>query len=295
MSLHRPFSIIINMDIIISSPMARKIKPMDEVEIGDEGDDSAPSYPLPPPPGGMPPYPQSGYPPPGMPAPPPTRKPVIAGILLIVAALIMIGYSAYQLTLDEDDYSEVVNTSLSTTTTANVDISGTVVDSNNTPMAGVDLRIVFDRKNINTTTDEAGEFTLKSVPTGKQIIVISKANYSTINHKIFVETSEYRNYEDYDLIFEMEEGQGVVQSGDYKSQLAGTLTAIMRICALIAIIVSVLMIVAGYFVRKRQKRVLGMIACVMGIIFGLGAIYIPTVLSIIALYMIIKSKYEFQK
>ena len=275
--------------------MARKIKPMGEVSRDETGGETPRSHPPPPPPGGIAPYPPMGYPPPGMPAPPPSNKPKIAGILLIISALIIIGYSVFLFTLDDDDYSEMMEASLSSQPEDEVDVAGTVYDENNTPMAGVNLRVALIDKNINTTTGEDGTFTLKEVPTGKQIIVISKDDYKTINHRIFVETSEYRNNEDYDLSFDMEEGEGVVQSGEYKSEFSGLLGTIFFFCSVVMIIFAVLMIASGVLITKRRFRPLGLFACVIGIIFGLSAFYIGTVLSIIALYLLIKSKHEFQR
>ena len=275
--------------------MARKIKPMDEVSSDGTGGETPRSHLPPPPPGGMPPYPPMGYPPSGMPAPPPTNKPKIAGILLIISALIIIGSSFIYFTMDDDDFSEMMETSLSSQPEDKVDVSGTVFDENNTPMAGVNLRVALIDKTINTTTDEDGTFTLKAVPTGKQIIVISKEDYRPINHRIFVETPEYRNNEDYDLTFEMEKGEGVVQSGEYKSEFSGLLGTIFLVCAVLMIVFAVLMIVSGVMVTKRRFRGLGLFACVIGIIFGLSAFYVGTALCIIALYLLIKSKHEFNK
>jgi len=277
--------------------MARKIKPMSEVGTDEAGQ----LPPPPPPPGQQAPYPGMQQPPPGIYPPygylqpPQTSKPKIAGILMIVSALVIIAYSGYLMTLDSDDLADAMELSLSSSAAAEVDVSGTVYNQNSTPIQNVKLTINLEDSIISDTTDADGKFTLRDVPTGRHIIIISADNYTTINHKMYVEQKEYRNYEDYDLSFEMQEGTGAVDTGDYDSEFVQMIGMVLMICASLMIVFSILIIVAAVFVIKRKMYMFGIAGCVIGIIFGFNAFFIGTILCIIALVLIIKSKGEFQK
>jgi len=274
--------------------MARKIRPMDEV--GTEGR----AAPPPPPPPGMPP-PPGGEIPVGYPAytqapqPPAKDHTRIAMILLLIAG-IMILISAYSmLMVDPSDYGSDISSSLGMygADDETVVLNGTVTDSAGEPIEGA--RVLVSGEDLWVYTDAGGSYTLEDVPVGGQTVTVTKDNYTTIEHKIFIDSEALggSSVDEIELSFTMTEGTGVKRTGSYESEFFDLMGSVLRICGALLIIGAVMVFLSAALCYLRRKYVLAMVGSIFGIIFGIS-LFIGTILSIIAIYLIYRSKHAFK-
>jgi hypothetical protein len=250
-----------------------------------------------PPPGGVP----MGYPVFTEPPRPPTKYPQIAGVLLIITALILVGYSYVLFMTDAEDYAEETTRSFQfySDSDGTVTLTGVVTDVDDEPIEGVFINVVHPdqletRHRLNATTDSNGTYEIEKVPTGKKLVTVSGENYTTIRHKIFVEADIENSRDEIELSFIMEKGTGVTNTGSYKSEIFDFINAFLTVCGSLFLIAAVMALIGAVFSFLRKRYYVVIIGCIFGILFGLSLI-IGTILSIIAFYMIVKSKAEFKK
>jgi hypothetical protein len=259
------------------------IKPMEDFS------DKGPASGAPPPPypdgqtlGAFPPY---SYPP-----KPPTNYGSIAGILLIIVGIILIFTGASIFMLDMDLILEETSSSGSSS-----NIVGEVTDENGEPLEDVELRVQgTDEISI---TNAQGEYILENVKEGKQVITVTKENYTTIEHKKYITSFDLEGTSvgDIEIDFTMRPGNGTEVSGDYEDEAVSFIETFLQVCAVLMMIVAVIAFIGAVFAIKRTKYYFVVIACVLGIIFGLGLIFIGSILSIIALVLAYMGRSEFKK
>jgi hypothetical protein len=244
------------------------------------------------PPRGADPGSFTGMPPPGFdpyaePPRPPSKYPKYGAILLIIAALTLVFPAYASFTLTQDTYMESTLDE-----SQRITVTGTIFTENYT---GIENASVWVVSHGETLTSDDGRFRLTELPPGKLTINIQKDGYKTIEHRIFLESALYGVGGDdkLDLEFIMTPGNGTVQSGNFDSETFKTLGPILKICGVGYIIAFILMIIAAVFGMQRRRFAFVIIGCVAGIFFGLNALFIGTVLSIIAVILFYKAKREF--
>jgi hypothetical protein len=227
---------------------------------------------------------------PGEPEVPRTNNLKIAGILLIVTALLCLIPAFELLTIEQDIVMDSYLEEADPPT-----IFGRVTTENLTAIENAEVRILGT--GLNTTTDFDGLFEITEVPPGKHIIIVSKDGFNSIEHKIYLDglIMGVMGKEEVELDFELTPGSGVETSGNYESEAFKTLESGLRGCGVAYIIAFVIILVGAVFSIKRKKFAIVILACIFGILFGLGAFYIGTILSIAAIVLVYKARKEFSK
>ena len=253
-----------------------------------------PSAPPPPPP----PYPY--YMPPIAP-PPRTARPAIAGVLLIITAILGLLTSCVlfnSVSVFEDSDEDVQFFGMSN----RADVTGTVIYED-TGMPAENVRVTIISENLSTTTDPYGHFAIRNVRTGRQEIMVEKVGYNTIILKTFIMPStggaddesggaDEDENDDLDNYFEFEltTGEGVINE---KGEGALTwLQNFMYGCGTVIIILSLLAIVGGVFAIKRKHFWFAALSGVFGL-FTIG-FFIGSILAFIALIVLFICRREFR-
>lgn len=215
---------------------------------------------------------------------PPSGKPKIAGVMLIVVAILgfafagtffFVGSMLGDLATQDDLFQDVEEKGI---------ITGTVEYVNGTPVSGVSVSVVG--KTAQATTDSSGDFTLKDVDMGTREILFEKAGHKTVRYTMFVVSGQQTE----PLDIEMETGTGEVEMND--SFTTGFLTDIMAICAVAIAIISIFPLLGGIMALQGKSFGLAILGGIIGI-FSIGFV-LGSILSIIALIMLFMSKEDFK-
>jgi hypothetical protein len=229
-----------------------------------------------------------------------SSKPSIAGAMLIIRAIAVIIIAVFMMStgiffgdLGEgfDPFQE----------DAKGDVHGYVMYTNQTPVEGASVSIVGET--LSATTDENGYYLIYNVPSGNQKVQVEKPGYNTIVYKTFVSPSDVnivthgngevdRDDRNGDLEsgnkinFTLTEGSETLERGEYPP--FEEIRNVMLVCAVVAIILAIIMIIGGFFAIKRQRYGLAILGSIIGII-SIG------ILPIIALFILLISREEFKK
>jgi hypothetical protein len=225
-----------------------------------------------------------------------TSKPSIAGALLIITAIIGFIFAGFA-GVAAAVFGDIEGMIGFFSGQDEVDIYGTITVENGTPVENVTVFIIDEE--IISHTDENGWYLLGNVPIGNQRIQVEKEGYNTIIYKSFVEPSNNTDSSDFDFgghsnneyNFVLEPGDSTIQKGSYTE--LSWLGPLLIVCAVIGFILAFLTLIGGIFSIKRKNLglvITGAIAGIFTLGFGLGSI-----LSIIALFIIILSRKEFKK
>jgi hypothetical protein len=172
------------------------------------------------------------------------------------------------------------------------DISGNVAFENGTPVENVSISIIGH--DLNTITDQNGNYVLLDVPIGNQKIKVEKEGYLTIIHRAFINSNNLdgknedpeinfnEENSDNEFDFELTPGTGESTTGSYMP--TEWIEGFLYFCAVVLIIISIFQFVGGYYAIKRKKFGLVLVSAILGI-FG--------ILAIIAIFILVLSRREF--
>jgi len=248
----------------------------------------------------MPPQPWPGYyaqPP----APRPPREPIVSnkpslvgGLLVLVGVLGIIMWS-----IGLAGFS-IFGDMMDGTGDGPFEINGVVEYTNGTGVAGANVTVVGT--SITTVTDNEGNFVLYNVPKGDQRIEVSKAGYVTLVRKVAVTgdlvsgwswTDSQGAHVGPELEFKLSPGTGRAEIGSFESDWEfGDVQAVVAVCAVIGIVLSLLAIIGGLNAFKKTNFgmvMLGTLAGLFTIGFGIGS-----VLAFVALFILLIASDEFK-
>jgi hypothetical protein len=231
--------------------------------------------------------------------PPPPRpkksssKPTIAGALLIITAIIGIiggfliiagGFFVGGIDEGNFDFFDLEDKG---------DISGRVTFLNGTGVESVNVTVVGTE--LTTQTDKDGFYIIYEAPIGNQEIKVEYEGYNTYIKKVVISSSEVDfTMEDEDFEtgnnfdFQITEGDQVIERGEYPPW--GLISGLIYTCAALIIIFSIVSLIGGISAIQRKRFGLAAVGAILGIFTIIGAIF-----SLIALFILIISKEEFQK
>lgn len=243
-------------------------------------------------------YPPYPYPYPYPPPPPPreSSKPSIAGALLVLVAIlgiifgILIGFMGNVLANIED--SDLFGAE------EKIDIKGKVIYDDGFAAENVTISIVGEP--LSTQTDVWGKFEIFDVPAGKHKIQVEKDGYNTIIHKAFISSQgdiwtwtggegEERPTNEFE--FKLNPGNDVENTGGYPP--FEMISTMLFVCAIMAIIFSIIALIGGYFALKRKNFPIAIIGAILGI-FSIG-FFLGSILAVIALFLLILARHDFKK
>ena len=206
---------------------------------------------------------------------PKSMKPVIAGILLIIIFISGIAMSGVLL-LSFDSLNKVSMPS---------EFKGKVVDESGKALEGIQIEVA-GHPELNTTTDEKGYFIIKNITSGKQELHLTGEGYKSLNAEIFVLPWNITIYSEK---FVMKEGNGEIE----QKSLIIKLFEFGPLLSSIIIVLSVGALIGGILAITRKYFVIAMIGTVIGIIAGFFTL-IGIVLGLAALILLLISKDEFE-
>jgi hypothetical protein len=225
-----------------------------------------------------------------------SSKPGIAGSLLIITAILgfitaTVMFGGMMFMSDSGSFMDFIGSF------DDADVYGTITYENGTPARNVTVTIA--KENLNTTTDENGNYRLFDVPIGNQELEIELEGYNTIIKRIFVDSnnsgggdfSDITQTESNEHNFVLEPGTEVVERGSYPD--FDWISQVLGVCAVINIILSIIVLLAGYMAIKRRNFPFVIIGAIIGI-FTIG-FAVGSILSIIAVFILLLSKNEFRK
>ena len=200
-----------------------------------------------------------------------SNKPTIAGIFLIIVFLlgIIMGVS---LLLSEKEALQ-----------GNGIYEGAVVDVEHNPIEGASIYLMDEGLKVKIAeTDAEGYFSI-NLSSGKHRILIEKDGYISKNVSIgvFPIKSIFRER------FVLEKGEGE----EKERSITAFAIDILPMMAVAIIIISIPSLIGGIFCFIRKYRIIAVVGAVFGI-FSVG-FFIGTVLSIVALILILMSKEDF--
>lgn len=217
--------------------------------------------------------------PPSLHVKPRSRKPIIAGVFLIITFLAGILFWG-PLYLDHENFI----TEASTQGQWNLSFQGKIV--NETGVALPNVTIGLDNASASVYTDTGGLFTLDDIPWGYHLLHLSKTNFTTTHIAIFVPPFHLReNKEEYILL----QGNSEI---NLDSQMVKDMNSYIPPLSILFLAFSVMALLGGLFSLQRKMLPLSLLGSILGI-FTLGIFLIGSILSIAALILIIYSRYEF--
>jgi hypothetical protein len=171
------------------------------------------------------------------------------------------------------------------------DITGTVTFLNRTPVEDATVTVVGTQ--LATTTDENGDYLIYNVPVGNQKIKVEKEGYNTIILKTYVEPEnmdmdmetdnqdEPKNHDE----FVLTEGNEVIEKGSYPP--LDFIKNLLIVCGVVLVILSIVVLIGAYASFKRESFKLAIAGAIAGtIMMGLFAF--------IALFILLLAKDEFR-
>ncbi len=216
-----------------------------------------------------------------------SSKPTIAGVLLIIAAVLglIIGVGGLAMGAMFSDMDEGF---VFFDEETEDDINGKVTLLNGTPVENATVSIVGEP--LSTITDGDGNYLIYNVPTGNQKLKVEKEGYNTIIRKVYIGPSNFgrdfdRDHEDEDddndFDFTLTEGNGEIEDGEYPPW--DFISNIMIVCAALIIIFSIFAILGGIYALKRKKFGIALLGAVLGLFTILGTIFALVAVLILAL------------
>ena len=198
---------------------------------------------------------------------PRTGKPTIAAVLLISVFAIGITSAAFSDIFIETPLYILSNGGM----TGSVDLL--VLDQTNKPLG--EVVITIDRTSI--TTDENGLFSAENISPGIKKVEISLTGYGTLTHEILV------------VPFITSSHEIILDDGNDEKYIPFDTIG----CSIIIVIFSVFALLAAVMSLKRQHLDVTVVGSILGIC-SFGFLMIGSIISIIALIIILKSRDEFE-
>ena len=198
---------------------------------------------------------------------PRTNKPTIAAVLLISVFAIGITSAAFSDAFIETPLDVLTNVGM----TGSVDLL--VIDQLNNSIE--EASIIID--GISTITDENGSYYVENISLGLKKVEVSLTGYKTVTREILVVPFIKSSHE-----IRMENGNGE------KYIPFDTIG-----CSIILVIFSVFALLAAVISLKRQHIDVAVVGSILGI-FSFGFLMIGSIISVIALIIILKSMDEFE-
>jgi hypothetical protein len=199
---------------------------------------------------------------------PKTKMPRIAAIILAIVFIIGISTAA----LSESFIESSLDVATFAGLTGSVKIL--VTDQSNNTLSNVKVQI----NEIYGVTNSKGYFSADNIELGIQDLKISKNNYNNQSREILI--SPFLKYES-TIILENESGQ--MKNIEFNN--TG--------CTIILVIFSIIALIGSFVCFKRQHFDIAIVCSVIGI-FTFGFFLIGSILAIIAVIIIFKSKDEFE-
>ncbi len=259
--------------------------------------------------------------PPAPPVPPPayvpptmskkrSRKPAIAGALLIVTGIMTLLFSSMILLSGAflwDFGNNEDNNWLDWQDGNLVDMQGVVSNSEGQPLDNVTVSITDTH--LYAVTNSTGQYRLAGVPCGYREIRVEKQGFRTMVYRTQIqEPAKYDPFTHdnpanvsisegsvtYD--FTMTPGSDVVTYGPEmptSHPTSNRMITLFTACGAVTLIAGILSIVGGIYSMKRQHYGLAIIGASLGI-FGFG-FALGTILAIVALLILLLSSAEFDK
>jgi hypothetical protein len=222
---------------------------------------------------------------------PRSAKPTIAGVLLLIQAIMSI-VVIFLIVGAGFFISDPAGGFLGFGGGDTGDISGTVTFINGTPVEDATITVVGTQ--LVTQTNENGDYLIYNVPVGNQKIMVEKDGYNTIILKTYVEPDnmdmnmdpETADRPKNDNDFKLTEGTGVNETGSYPP--LDLIKNLLIVCGVVLIILSIIALIGAYASFKRENFRLALAGAIAGTI-SLG------LFAFIALFILILAKDEFKK
>jgi|GEM_PF-6979404 len=255
---------------------------------------------------------QSHIYPPTLPIKKGSKKPAIAGALLIIAGIFTILFSSiifvsgafmWNANDNENYWLEWQSGDL-------VNIMGTVSNSESMPIDNVTVSVTGTH--LYSITNSTGQYRLSGVPCGYREIKLEKDGFRTIIYRTQLKEHDSDNFPNYGndgenynydnltqgnaLIFDftMTPGNDTVTYGPsmHETNLYLNKASIwLGICGTFTLISGIFSIIGGFYSMKRKRFGLAISGAILGI-FGFG-FALGTILSIVALFILLLSTNEF--
>jgi hypothetical protein len=239
------------------------------------------------------------------PKPHKSRKPSIAGCLLIFTGIITIiaGSMMGTFAFGVGPMWDMMDNSNNQSNNELVNIQGQVIFMNSTPAEGVNITIVD--LNIMAQTNSTGHYKILNVEQGWHDLKVELTGYKSLIQSVKVAKSmvgidtdhnmEWKNYVTTD--FQVQPGSGELRIG--KAHETGSinndwemgkpiLQNFAAVCLVGGIIAGAFMFLGGYFAIKRTKLPWVIVGCVFAMICG-------SILGIIAIILVLMSTNEFDR
>lgn len=221
---------------------------------------------------------------------PRSAKPTIAGVLLLIQALMTV-IAVIFLVGAGFFVSDPAGGFMFFGGEETGDITGTVTLLNGDPVENATITVVGSQ--LMTTTDENGDYLIYNVPLGNQQIKVEKEGYNTIILKTFVESEnvdmnmdpnnadEPKNEND----FVLTEGNEIIKKGSYPPM--EFFKNFLLVCGVVLLILAVVVLIGAFASFRRENFKLALAGAIAGTI-TLG------IFAFIALFILILAKDEFK-
>ena len=213
---------------------------------------------------------------------PRTAKPKIAGVLLVITCLlgVLIWGSLY---VNHEDIIKEASTS--TPWKASL-FQGSVVDETGVELGNV--QVLLQTHNVSTSTDSTGHFSMKDIPWGYQTLILSKENYTPTHVHVFIFPF---HMEGLDQEYLLTRGTGETPY-EYDDQLKTDIDTLIPRVSLVFIVFSLVALAGGICSFQRKFFPVALLGSLCGL-FTIGPLFFGSILSLVALVLIIISRYEF--
>jgi hypothetical protein len=215
---------------------------------------------------------------------------IVAVLGLIMATFGIIGYAVMD---DVEDWFPSDGESHAT-------ITGQATYPNGDGIEGVLIHVQGESR--MTTTDDDGYYILYNVPSGDQVFVASKENFTTLELKVTVNdymSSHGPRFDgdrawDWDIDFVMQEGTGVetIGSWDETDMMFEKGSVWLLVCTVVVLVASLLALLGALNAFKRRNLMIVIVGAVAGI-FSFG-FFIGSVLAFVALFILLLGMDEFR-
>ncbi len=202
----------------------------------------------------------------------PSSKPLIAGSLLIIVFILGIAMGTSIFFAEKAFKGEGF-------------YQGEVYDEGENPIENVSVYLIDNTTKLVAKTDAKGYFSLTNISAGKHVIRLEKEGYKTVVAEIFVMPANLPALKDK---FIMKKGEGEVKE---KTAFA-IIIKFFPYLAILFVMVSIPALIGGIFCFLKKYFVIAIVGAIFGII-SIG-FFIGSILSIVALVLILLSKDEFK-
>lgn len=219
-----------------------------------------------------------------------SSKPTVAGVLLIITAIlglvagvaaVGIGGMGFEMFFEDSEG----------------DVFGTVTYQNGTGIENVTVSIVGE--DLSTQTDNDGYYAIYNVPSGNHKIKVEKDGFNTIIYKVFISNEDF-NVDDpdnddngHDVRQEDNEIDFIMTAGDEELERGSStpwelIEGFLVICGALIVIFSIFAMIGAVHAFRRKSWKFALLGSILGLftIFG-------TLFALIALLIIALSRDEF--